>query len=154
MIAVGFKYKGSPARDMIRSVYMRYLVYLLLFSLLPMVDLAAHVGGLIGGFGVAYLAGRPQHPGSAIERLWQVPAGLAVTFPFVVLVVPHGDLKQAMMKLRTLALALTFTFGALAEAKTKFPKTKSSVHKVRVKKPKRPKPPKAPKRPARKTGKH
>jgi rhomboid protease GluP len=79
MIALGFKYKGSPAGDMIRSVYMRYLVYLLLFSLLPMVDMAAHVGGLIGGFGVAYLAGRPQHRGSPIERLWQLAAGLAIT---------------------------------------------------------------------------
>jgi rhomboid protease GluP len=77
MIAIGMRYRGA-AGDMIRSVYSRYLVYLLLFSLLPQVDMAAHIGGLIGGFGVGYLAGRPQHPGAMVERLWQVAAGLAV----------------------------------------------------------------------------
>lgn len=78
MLALGFRYRNSPAGDMIRSVYMRYLVYLLLFSLLPQVDMAAHVGGLVGGFGIAYVAGRPQHPGSPIERLWQVAAAFSV----------------------------------------------------------------------------
>ena len=53
---------------MVRAVYMRYLVYLLLFSLLPGVDMAAHVGGLIGGFGVAFIAGRPEYEKSPAER--------------------------------------------------------------------------------------
>lgn len=77
MVAIGMRYR-SAAGDMIRSVYMRYLVYLLLFSLLPGVDMAAHIGGLIGGFAVAYVSGRPGHPGSPVERLWQVGAGLSV----------------------------------------------------------------------------
>jgi rhomboid protease GluP len=77
MLAIGMRYRGA-AGDMIRSIYMRYLVYLLLFSLLPRVDMAAHIGGLIGGFGTAYLAGRPQHQGSLLERVWQGAAGLAV----------------------------------------------------------------------------
>ena len=77
MVAVGMRYR-SAAGDMIRSIYMRYLVYLLLFSLIPGIDMAAHIGGLIGGFGIAYIAGRPGHPGSPVERIWQVGAGLAV----------------------------------------------------------------------------
>ena len=78
--------------DMVRSVYGRYLVYLLLFSLLPGVDMAAHIGGLAGGFGVAYVAGRPEYEGSPVERVWKlgaggVDAGYAVLLPKVVLVV-------------------------------------------------------------------
>jgi rhomboid protease GluP len=77
MLALGFRYRGAVG-DMVRSVYMRYLVYLLLFSLLPGVDMAAHVGGLAGGFGAAYIAGRPEYQRSSVERVWQVAAGLAV----------------------------------------------------------------------------
>jgi rhomboid protease GluP len=78
MLALGIKHRGSAAGDMIRSVYGRYLIYLILFSFLPQVDMAAHIGGLIGGFGIAYVAGRPQHPGSLVERVWQVAATFAV----------------------------------------------------------------------------
>jgi rhomboid protease GluP len=77
ILALGVRYRG-PAGDMIRSVYGRYLVYLLLFSLMPGVDMAAHIGGLAGGFGLAYVAGRPGPYGSSLERVWQIAAGLAV----------------------------------------------------------------------------
>jgi rhomboid protease GluP len=77
MIAVGVRYRGG-AGDMVRAVYMRYLVYLLLFSLLPGIDMAAHVGGLAGGFATAYVAGRPEYFRSPVERVWQVAAALAV----------------------------------------------------------------------------
>ena len=61
-----------------RSVYMRYLIYLLLFSLLPGVDMSAHIGGLIGGFGVAYVAGTPHYEGYRLERFWRVSAALSI----------------------------------------------------------------------------
>jgi rhomboid protease GluP len=77
MIALGVRYRGA-AGDLVRSVYMRYLVYLLLFSLLPGIDMAAHVGGLVGGFGMAYIAGRPEYDRSPTERVWQVAAALAI----------------------------------------------------------------------------
>lgn len=77
MIAVGVRYRGGVG-DMVRAVYMRYLVYLLLFSLLPGIDMAAHVGGLAGGFVTAYVAGRPEYDRSPTERVWQVAAALAV----------------------------------------------------------------------------
>ena len=40
--------------------------------------MAAHIGGLIGGFGVAYLAGTPHHEGFKLERFWKVSAAIAV----------------------------------------------------------------------------
>jgi rhomboid protease GluP len=77
MIALGTRYRSSMG-DMVRSVYLRYLVYLLLFSFLPGVDMAAHVGGLAGGFVTAYVAGQPKHERSGAEQLWKVGAGLAI----------------------------------------------------------------------------
>lgn len=55
------------------------------------------------------------------------------------------------MKLRAIALTLALScgFGTLAEAKTK-----SNVHKVKVKKPPKVKTPKTPKRPKVKHAKH
>jgi rhomboid protease GluP len=77
MLAVGTRYR-STLGSAVRSVYMRYLVYLLLFSLLPGIDMAAHIGGLIGGFGVGYLAGTPHYEGEKLERFWKVSAVIAV----------------------------------------------------------------------------
>lgn len=77
MLALGMRYRGGVG-DLIRGVYMRYLVYLLLFSLLPGIDMAAHVGGLAGGFATAYIAGRPEYHRSGTERVWQALAIVAV----------------------------------------------------------------------------
>jgi rhomboid protease GluP len=77
MIALGTRYRSSMG-DMVRSVYLRYLVYLLIFSLLPGVDMAAHLGGLAGGFVSAYVAGTPKYEGSGQEKLWRIGAGLAI----------------------------------------------------------------------------
>ena len=77
MLALGFRYRGGVG-DMVRAVYGRYLIYLLLFSLLPGVDMAAHIGGLVGGFGLAYVAGRPEYQRSSVEQVWRIAAGLAI----------------------------------------------------------------------------
>jgi rhomboid protease GluP len=77
MIAVGTRYR-SALGSVVRSMYMRYLIYLLLFSLLPGIDMAAHIGGLVGGFGVAYVAGTPHFEGAKLERFWRVSAGISV----------------------------------------------------------------------------
>jgi rhomboid protease GluP len=77
MIAMGTRYRAGVG-EMIRAIYIRYLIYLLIFSFMPGVDMAAHIGGLIGGFGVAYAAGRPESDRSPIERFWQIAAGLAI----------------------------------------------------------------------------
>jgi rhomboid protease GluP len=65
--------------DEVRSTYSRWAVYSLLFGLLPgfAVDNAAHLGGLAGGFVMAYIAGTPTMS-RAVERFWQVVAVLCV----------------------------------------------------------------------------
>jgi rhomboid protease GluP len=73
MIALGVKDRSGYGAA-IRSVYIRWIVYIMLFSFLPGVDMAAHVGGLAGGFGLAYLAGEPRYASSGTEALWKVCA--------------------------------------------------------------------------------
>ena len=67
MIALGTTY---------RLLAMGALMTCIVFSalLLPGMDMAAHIGGGVAGFGVAYLAGTPRLEGSGVERLWQAGA--------------------------------------------------------------------------------
>ncbi|HTS30134.1 MAG TPA: rhomboid family intramembrane serine protease [Bryobacteraceae bacterium] len=75
MIALGLRDRTSVGAA-IRSVYIRWVIYILLFSLIPGlgVDLAAHVGGLAGGFAVGYLAGERRYASSSTEMLWRISA--------------------------------------------------------------------------------
>lgn len=76
MIALGVRDKSSWGAD-IRKFYMRWVIYLLAFGLLfPATDNAAHIGGLLGGFAVGYIAGTPGFS-QAMERVWQAVAGIA-----------------------------------------------------------------------------
>ena len=77
MIALGIQ-RRSALGNSIRAMFSRWLIYGLLFSLLPGIDMAAHVGGLAGGFAIGYLAGEPRYEGSGTEKLWQVAAGLCI----------------------------------------------------------------------------
>jgi len=45
---------------------------------MPMIDNAAHLGGLAGGFGVAYLAGLPDNAPPAKEKFWGLVALVSV----------------------------------------------------------------------------
>jgi rhomboid protease GluP len=78
MIALGIHDRSSYG-SMVRSHYTRWAVYGLLMGLLPFfaIDNAAHVGGLAGGFAMAYLAGTPRHSPS-IERIWHIAGGAAI----------------------------------------------------------------------------
>jgi len=82
MIALGMRHRGAFG-DSIRGMFTRWLIYGLLFSFLPGIDMAAHVGGLIGGFGVGYLAGEPRHEGSATEKLWRIASWLCILITVV-----------------------------------------------------------------------
>jgi len=75
MIAVGVRYKTSMGLA-IRGLYMRWAIYGLLFGLLPFfrVDNAAHIGGLVAGFGCAWLSGLPSVRDTLTERLWRFGA--------------------------------------------------------------------------------
>jgi rhomboid protease GluP len=77
MIALGMRHRGTFG-DSIRGMFTRWLIYGLLFSFLPGIDMAAHVGGLIGGFGVGYLAGEPRQEGSATEKVWRVASWFCI----------------------------------------------------------------------------
>jgi len=75
MIALGVRYPSSVAGAM-RGLYLRWVLYILLFGLLPglQIDNAAHLGGLAGGFAAAWLAGLPDLEGSRRERMWRIAA--------------------------------------------------------------------------------
>ena len=78
MIAMGVR-ERSAYGDAVRSLYVRWAVYGLLMGLLPLfaVDNAAHIGGLAGGFVIAFLAGTPKLVGNA-ETVWRALAGVAI----------------------------------------------------------------------------
>ena len=78
MIALGVRDRSAWGGQ-VRSVYTRWAVYGLLMGLLPFfaIDNAAHLGGLAGGFGIAYVADRPGYS-NAVERFWQVAAAICL----------------------------------------------------------------------------
>jgi rhomboid protease GluP len=75
MIALSLHHRSSQTAA-IRGAYIRWVIYMLIFGLLPgvQIDNAAHVGGLAGGFALAYVAGLPKWEGSWTERLWRIAA--------------------------------------------------------------------------------
>jgi len=80
MIALGVRNRHSSAAVAMRSMYIRWAVYVLIFGLLPglHIDNAAHIGGLASGFGVAYVAGTPRLANVWTERLWRWSAAACV----------------------------------------------------------------------------
>jgi len=80
MLAMGLRQRSDPMTQAVRSYYGRWAVYALVFSFLPgfNTDIAAHVGGLVGGFAVGLLAGLPGLPNTPREQLWKALAGFAV----------------------------------------------------------------------------
>ncbi len=77
MIALGVKHQGGTG-DAVKSMYIRWAIYGLLFSFLPGIDMAAHIGGLAGGFGLAYLAGLPRYEGAPVETFWKGGAWVCI----------------------------------------------------------------------------
>ena len=74
MIALGLRDRSALA-DAMRGMYVRWLVFIMVISfVVPNVDMAAHVGGLAAGFGLAYLSGQPRRPDAITEKLWRVAA--------------------------------------------------------------------------------
>ena len=75
---MGLRDRSSYGAE-VRGLYIRWAIYGLLMGLLPFfaIDNAAHLGGLAGGFAVAFVAGTPGRSQS-LERVWQVAAGVCV----------------------------------------------------------------------------
>jgi len=78
MLAMAMRRRTDPLAQAVRSHYGQWLLFGLVLSILPGVDMAAHIGGLAGGFLVGVTAGLPGLPNAPREILWKVLAGLAV----------------------------------------------------------------------------
>jgi len=79
MLAFGLRDR-TPYGQAIRGHFGRWAVYGLIIGLLPgfRIDMAAHLGGLAGGFGLAYFAGTPKLVQSWSETAWRVAAGVCL----------------------------------------------------------------------------
>ncbi|HEX4231533.1 MAG TPA: rhomboid family intramembrane serine protease [Bryobacteraceae bacterium] len=79
MLSTGLR-RDTPIAQSVRAYYKRWAIYGLIFSLVPFlnIDLAAHIGGLAGGFVLGLIAGLPTTPNSPKEILWNILAGLAL----------------------------------------------------------------------------
>jgi len=79
MIAFGVANRSSVGRA-IRNAYAKWVVYIIAFGLIPgfAVDNWAHIGGLIGGFAVGYVAGTPVRSTAVRETVWRALAAVCV----------------------------------------------------------------------------
>src|SRR5215467_12977241 len=79
MVAAGLRDR-SAFGAVIRGAYIRWFIWILVFSLMPGVDMAAHVGGFVGGFAIAWLAGagETRYASTWTNRLWQLCAVFCV----------------------------------------------------------------------------
>jgi rhomboid protease GluP len=67
MLAFGFFDKSSLGMA-VKSLYTRWLIYLIVLSFIPGVDFRAHIGGLSGGFIAGWLASTPR-----ARLMWKEP---------------------------------------------------------------------------------
>jgi rhomboid protease GluP len=79
MIGFGFLNRSSMGKA-IQKFYGRYVIYILAFGLIPglSVDNWAHIGGVIAGFVVGYVAGTPVRSSAAKEGMWRALAAVCV----------------------------------------------------------------------------
>lgn len=79
MIAFGVANRSSVGRA-IRNFYLRWVVYIIAFGLIPGfgVDNWAHIGGLIAGFAIGYVAGIPARSSYTREVFWRTAAGVCI----------------------------------------------------------------------------
>jgi rhomboid protease GluP len=77
MLAFGVSDR-SALGSMVKSLYMRWVIYGLVLSFLPGVDFWAHVGGLSGGFLAGWLASTPRARQMWKEALLRALAGVSI----------------------------------------------------------------------------
>jgi len=77
MIAYGQRNRGTLMGMALKSMYARWAIFALLFSLMPGIDMAAHVGGLAAGFVLGYISGSPGN-NAAADWFWKGAAAVSV----------------------------------------------------------------------------
>ena len=82
MLAFGVSDR-SALGSMVKSLYMRWVIYGLVLSFLPGVDFWAHVGGLSGGFIAGWLASTPRARQMWKEPLLRALAGISIAVTFL-----------------------------------------------------------------------
>jgi rhomboid protease GluP len=70
LIAYGMHSKSFAAKHLQQQCLLNAAIGFAMGGFMPMIDNAAHVGGLAGGFAVAYLAGLPSSTTDAKEKFW------------------------------------------------------------------------------------
>jgi len=93
MMAYGYR-SGS---GMIWSFYLRWILLIGVIGLLPgfNIDNAAHLGGFVAGFAMAYLAGTGRIAGP-VETIWKVAAGAAVAVVAVSFLLAYQSLSRVL----------------------------------------------------------
>jgi rhomboid protease GluP len=78
MLAMGIGQRADPLTQAVRRHYGQWLVFGLAMSLGGGISMSGHIGGLIGGFLVGIVAGRPGHPAAPRETFWKIVAGVCL----------------------------------------------------------------------------
>jgi membrane associated rhomboid family serine protease len=78
MLAMGLRNRADPLSQAVRAHYGQWLVFGLVMSFGGGISMSAHIGGLIGGFLVGLVAGRPGLPNSSREMFWKGAAAAAI----------------------------------------------------------------------------
>lgn len=83
MLALSVRQRSNPAAAAMRGMYLRWVMYILALGIFgPLfglnIDNAAHLGGLAGGFCIAYVAGTPRLADAFRERFWRGAAFVAI----------------------------------------------------------------------------
>jgi len=96
MIALGLRHH-NPIGDAMRGSYIRWVVLILIMGFfIRDIDNFAHIGGLIGGFCTAYIAGEPGRINAATETLWKAAAGMCVVITVCCFLLMYLSTRQVM----------------------------------------------------------
>lgn len=82
MLAMGLRNRADPLSQAVRSHYGQWLVFGLVMSFGGGISMSAHIGGLIGGFLVGMIAGRPGLANAPREVFWKAAAAAALLLTF------------------------------------------------------------------------
>ena len=94
MLAFGVSDR-SALGSMVKSLYMRWVIYGLVLSFLPGVDFWAHIGGLVGGFATGWLASTPRARLMWKEPLLRALAGFSIAVTALAFVMLYRAMTRA-----------------------------------------------------------